>query len=147
MLKCYIKSFIPETTNPEFSKYGIRIAMGIGELRTNDQTLGIIDGEAIYKSGRAIEERRPNVRGTMMVCYDGSESEALKAIAALCDTIVNKATPKQCEVLFAKLCGTPEIELASEMGKTIPTINTHSQKAGWPAIERAVKYVESLKFE
>lgn len=146
MLKCYVKMFEPELPNQEFTRYGIRIAMAIGELRTNDQSLGIIDGEAIYLSGRAIEDRHPNVRGTMMLCYEDKGTEALAAIVGLCDTIVNKSTAKQCEVLYNKLCGTDEGELASALGKSRPTVNKHSQKAGWPAIERAVRYFESIKF-
>ena len=146
MLKCYVKMFDPELPNLEFARYGIRMAMAIGELRTNDQTLGIIDGEAIYLSGRAIEGRHPNARGTMMLCYEGKEAESLAAIVGLCDTIVNKSTAKQCEVLFNKLCGTDEGELAGVLGKSRPTVNKHSQKAGWPAIERAVRYFESIKF-
>ena len=146
LLKCYVKMFEPELPNQEFARYGIRIAMAIGELRTNDQTLGIIDGEAIYLSGRAIDSRHPNVRGTMMLCYEGKEAEALAAIVGLCDTIVNKSTAKQCEVLYNKLCGADEGELASALGKSRPTVNKHSQRAGWPAIERAVRYFESIKF-
>lgn len=147
MLKCYVKSFVPEAKNLEFSKYGIRIAIAIDELRTVNQSLGIIDGEAIYRSGRAIEKRHSNVKGTMMLCYDGAETEALQAIVALCDTVINKATSKQCEVLFEKLYGIAEVDLAKKTGKSIPTINKHSQKAGWSAIECAVKYFETLKFE
>lgn len=146
MLKCHVKMFVPETANPEFSKYGIRIAMAVGELRTSDEQLGIIDGDAIYRTGRAMEEKRPNVRGTMIYCNDGLEAEAVKAIVALCDVVINKSTGKQCEVLFNKLCGRDEVEMAAAMGKSRPTVNAHSQKAGWIAIERAVKYVESLTF-
>lgn len=146
MLKCHVKTFVPEVLNPEFSKYGIRIAMAVGELRTSNEQLGIIDGDAIYRTGRAMEEKRPNVRGTMMYCNDGLEAEAVKAIVALCDVVINKSTGKQCEVLFNKLCGKDEGEMASAMGKSRPTVNAHSQKAGWIAIERAVKYFESLTF-
>lgn len=146
MLKCHVKMFVPETANPEFSKYGIRIAMAVGELRTSDEQLGIIDGDAIYRTGRAMEEKRPNVRGTMIYCNDGLEAEAVKAIVALCDVVINKSTGKQCEVLFNKLCGKEEVEMAAAMGKSRPTVNAHSQKAGWIAIERAVKYFESLTF-
>lgn len=145
-LKCYVKMFEPELPNHEFTRYGVRMAMAIGELRTNDQSLGIIDGEAIYRSGRAVDIRHPNVRGTMILCYEGKDAEALAAIVGLCDTIVNKSTAKQCEVLYNKLCGIDEGELASSLGKSRPTVNKHSQKAGWPAIERAVKYFESIKF-
>lgn len=147
MLKCYVKTFVPMEANPEFSKYGIRIAMAVGELRTSVESLGIIDGAAIYRTGRAMEEKRPNVRGTMFYCNDGHEAEAVKAVVALCDVVINKSTGKQCEVLFNKLCGKDEIEMAASMGKSRPTINAHSQKAGWIAIERAVKYFESLHFE
>ena len=146
MLKCHVKTFVPEAANPEFSKYGIRIAMAVGELRTSDEQLGIIDGDAIYRTGRAMEEKRPNVRGTMMYCNDGLEAQAVKAIVALCDVVINKSTGKQCEVLYNKLCGKDEIEMAAAMGKSRPTVNAHSQKAGWIAIERAVKYFESLTF-
>lgn len=144
MLKCHVKMFVPEAANPEFSKYGIRIAMAVGELRTSDQQLGIIDGVAIYMTGRAIEEKRPNVRGTMTYCNE--DADAVKAIVALCDVVINKSTGKQCEVLFNKLCGKDETEMSAAMGKSRPTVNAHSQKAGWIAIERAVKYFESLTF-
>lgn len=146
MLKCYVKTFVPEMSNPEFSKYGIRIAMAVGELRTSDESLGIIDGDAIYKTGRAMEEKHPNVRGTMKYCCDAPEAEAVKAIVSLCDVVINKSTGKQCEVLYNKLCGKDEVEMAAAMGKSRPTVNAHSQKAGWIAIERAVKYFESLDF-
>ena len=146
MLKCRVKMFLPETPNSEFSKYGIRIAMAVGELRTSDEQLGIIDGDAIYRTGRAMEEKRPNVRGTMMFCNEGQEAEAVKSIVALCDVVINKSTGKQCEVLFNKLCGKDEVWMAAAMGKSRPTVNAHSQKAGWIAIERAVKYFESLTF-
>jgi len=142
MLKCHLKAFVPEKANPEFSKYGIRIAMAVGELRTCDQHLGIIDGDAIYRTGRTIEEKRPNVRGTMIYCSDGADD--VKAIVALCDTVINKSTGKQCEVLFCKLNGMSEDAMANAMKKSRPTVNTHSQKAGWPAIEKAVKYFETL---
>ena len=42
MLKCYIKTFTPEIPNAEFSKYGVRMALAIGQLRTNDPDLFII---------------------------------------------------------------------------------------------------------
>lgn len=147
MLKCHVKCFALQSAGSKLSKYGIRIAIAVGELRTNNRELGIIDGEAIYKSGRAIEKRAPNGRGTMMVCYEGNNSDAINAMVSLCDTLINKSTPKQCEVLFYKLSGMAEERVAEIMSKKRPTINRHSEKAGWPAIEKAVRYFESVNFE
>jgi hypothetical protein len=39
-----------------FKTYGIRLAIGIGELSRIDFKNGIIDGDAIYFSGRIINE-------------------------------------------------------------------------------------------
>jgi hypothetical protein len=40
----------------DFKEYGVRVAVGIGELSIWNKKKGIIDGEAIYLSGRAVNE-------------------------------------------------------------------------------------------
>lgn len=37
-----------------FRRFGVRIAIGIGEMRMADKDADILDGEAIYYSGRAL---------------------------------------------------------------------------------------------
>ena len=57
-----IKAFIKSTQlnrsleNKKFQTYGIRIAIGIGEMRIIDKVANIMDGEAIYLSGRTVEK-------------------------------------------------------------------------------------------
>ena len=145
-LKCFVKCFEPQSESRDFRRYGIRIAVGVGDLRTNDQKNGIIDGEAIYASGRAIEEKMVLSKGTLIFNSVVGDIEMLQTLASLCETIINGDTPRQCEVLYHKLCGIEEVKVAKILGKERPTVNEHSQKAGWPAIERAVKYFESIKF-
>jgi hypothetical protein len=41
-----------------FKKYGVRLAIGIGSMRTVNIQQGILDGEAIYLSGRKIDDQR-----------------------------------------------------------------------------------------
>ncbi|MCF0177887.1 MAG: RNA polymerase subunit sigma-70 [Bacteroidales bacterium] len=144
LLKCHAKTFVPEVTNPDLSKYGMRIAIGIGPLRTNDQANGIIDGEAIYKSGRCIEGKRNLAKGTLYIEYEGSDTTALDVVVPLCDVVVNKATEKQCQVLCRKLMGLDESAVAEAIGKSRPTVNNQSMLAGWPALEKAVRYFESI---
>jgi hypothetical protein len=59
LLKCYVKSYAPifevKYANPAEDKalqkkYGIRMSVGVGELRINDTITNIIDGYAIYRS-------------------------------------------------------------------------------------------------
>ncbi len=67
IVKTYIKAFAKEILEIEkkvsgrfflFEKYGIRTAIGIGELSRLDLKKGIIDGEAIYFSGRIINNQK-----------------------------------------------------------------------------------------
>ena len=61
LLKTFIKSieFSSQKNNKNrlkyFSEHGIRLAIAVAPLTTFDPQKGIIDGEAIYLSGRAIK--------------------------------------------------------------------------------------------
>ena len=52
-----------------FHTYGIRMAIGIGDMRIVNTEQGIWDGEAIYLSGRALEEMSSLNKGTMSGSY------------------------------------------------------------------------------
>ena len=58
IIKSCIKSFstAKNEKTKNFHTYGIRMAIGIGDMRIVDTEQGIWDGEAIYLSGRALEE-------------------------------------------------------------------------------------------
>lgn len=81
LIKTCIKSF-PLTDSKEnkmFQIYGVRIAVGIGDMRMVDKLQGIMDGEAIYMSGRALEGMQaPNKRGTFII--DSSNQEQRPAL-------------------------------------------------------------------
>ena len=74
-------------------------------MRTVDKKQDVLDGEAIYYSGRLLENQ-----------------------------------------LKSEL-GKQENEIAKLLNIKQPTVNRHSNSAGWPAIESAVKYFEKLDFE
>ena len=52
LLKCYVKMLELDSASRTMKKKGIRVVIGLGSLRINDRKIGIIDGEAIYNSGR-----------------------------------------------------------------------------------------------
>ena len=65
----------------------------------------------------------------------------------LLDVVLKKATSIQSEIVYNKLLGKQENEIAKLLNIKQPTVNRHSNSAGWPAIESAVKYFEKLDFE
>lgn len=131
----------------QFKIHGIRIAIGYGELSRFIPEEGIIDGEAIYFSGREIsgettyDKERIVIKNTL---FFSSKSEVLnknfKPLLALLDVLISKATARQCEVLYLKLMDNQEEEIAKRLGIGQSAVNQHSTSVGWNAIDEAVNY-------
>lgn len=156
-IKSFVKSVslnenLKDTHYLSHKENGIRIAMGFGELSRFDKENGIIDGQAIYFSGRKISEERTTynrerivIKNTLYFVSDDEKlNENVNAILGLIDFIINNATSRQCEILFNKLIGLSEDEIAKKLNVKQPAINKHSTSVGWNAIDKAVKYYSSL---
>lgn len=148
--KTFVESNM-ETKQSLFKKFGIRIAIGIGEMRMADKNRDVLDGEAIYYSGRALEKGTKEglsvKRSMYFACKDSLFSEQMDVMLGLLDMLFKEATSKQCEVLYYKLMGMNEVEIAEKLGVVQSVVNQHSNAIGWNAIESAVNYFEKLNFE
>jgi len=159
-IKSFIKSLNIDInddgfTNPGRSKlyktYGIRLAIGLGDLLRLDIDNGIIDGEAIYYSGRIINElktsnkQKVSIKNTLFIKSNDSDFDSqINALLALIDVILSKGTAKQCQILYYKLLGYEEKEIGKMLNIRQSTINQHSTGVGWLAIEKAVLLFENI---
>lgn len=148
--KTFIENNI-EAKQSLFKKYGIRMAIGIGEMRIADKARDVLDGEAIYYSGRALEKNaKEGLSGKRSMCFACKApllSEQMNVMLGLLDMLFKEATSKQCEVVYFKLLGMNELEIAEKLGVVQSVVNQHSNAIGWNAIESTVKYFEKLNFE
>ena len=150
IIKSYIKSLdLSESKkNKNFLTYGIRMAIGIGDMRIIDKKEGILDGEAIYLSGRALEKMPSLCKGTFNVNINNETlSSSLYTIAILTDALMNNATKRQSQVLYNKLLSVKEVDIANKMGIKQASVNEHSSLAKWYCIETALNYFEQIKFD
>ncbi len=154
-IKSCVKSIsVKEPDNNRFRFFrihGIRLAIGYGSLSRYDTEKGIIDGEAIYLSGRAINEERTHnkkrvvIKNTLFFTSANERYNAqLEPLLALLDVLMSKATARQSEVLYLKLMGLNEEEIAAALKISQPVVNQHSTSVGWNAIEKAVFYFSEL---
>ena len=134
-----------------FKMHGIRLAIGIGKISRFNPDKGIIDGEAIYFSGRTLEENASYNKGksiTKKTLFIKTSSEILNSqlepLFALLDVLLSKSTAKQSEVIYLKLLGNNEEAIAEKMKIFQSTVNQHSTSAGWNAIEQAVLFFEKV---
>ena len=134
-----------------FRKYGIRLAIGVGEMRTVDKQRDILDGEAIYYSGRLLEkvvkEKATIKRSMLFESSDPLLNEELNMMLGMLDVMLRNATSRQNEILYYKLLGKKEKEIASLLSIRQHSVNQQSNAVGWNAIESAVNYFEKLNFE
>ena len=153
LIKTYIKSIAREietveVNNPRikyFYQHGIRLAIGIGNLEVVDKRNMVYEGDAVYFSGRLLNNLETHgkekivIKNTLFIKsgYDEFNNE-MEPLLDLIDVIVSQSTAKQCEVLYYKLQGYAEKEIATILNKKQSTINQHSTSVGWNAIEKAV---------
>lgn len=158
IIKAYIKKIAPliQKNRKEksgrlkfFEIYGIRLAIGIGDLSRLDTTKGVMDGEAIYYSGRLIsgketyDKERINVKNSLFIkIYDNNLNDEFIPLIYLLDKIISDATAKQSEILFYKLQNYSENEIAKILNVSQSAVNQHSTSLGWNAVEKSV-----LRFE
>ena len=158
-IKSFVKS-IPVDETPQyktnkrvklFKTHGIRLAIGYGELSRYNPDKGIIDGEAIYLSGRTINEystynkERVVIKNTLFFnSHDHALNRQIEPLIALLDVLIGKATSKQCRVLYLKLMDNKEDTIASKLDISQSVVNQHSTSIGWNAIEKAVTFFSEL---
>lgn len=150
ILKTFIKSFEVTTgqSTKDFRTYGLRMAIGIGTMRIVNKTQNILDGEAIYLSGRAIENMNALYKGTFSIEIEDERLQTqLQTIAILTDALMNNMTRRQCEVLYHKLLSAKELEIAQLLGIQQSSVNGHATSANWYCIEAAVNYFERINFD
>jgi hypothetical protein len=157
LLKTYVKSIDLGLVKSNRSKlkyfldHGIRLAVAIAPLTKLDPEKGIIDGEAIYLSGRSIKDfstydkQKIVIKNTMFFCSPDQELQTqFVPFYSLLDTILSKCSAKQSEVVFYKLLDISEKDIADKLNKYQSTISQHSTAAGWLSIEKAINYYETI---
>lgn len=154
LLKALVKKTFVESNMEArqslFKRFGVRMAIGIGEMRMANKDRDVLDGEAIYYSGRMLEKAdREGVsvkRSMFFACKDPMLTEQMDVMLGLLDVLFKDATARQSEILYYKLTGLNEEEIAAKLDIKQSAVNQHSNASGWKAIESAVNYFEKLDF-
>ena len=156
IIKSSIKSVTPdnnEVSNRRIEVYkthGVRLAIGIGEIDRLDLDEGIIDGDAIYFSGRLIRDTKATsdkerivIKNTLFIKTINEQFDReMEPLFALLDVLMSKATAKQSSVFYLKLLGKNEEEIAKTLSLYQSTVNKHSTNLGWNAIDKSLQFFE-----
>ena len=119
-------------------------------MRTVDKEAGIMDGDAIYKSGRKIAEysttgkERIIIKNTLyFISDDAVINKLVNTMLVFVDFLFKKATFKQLQVLYYKLQGLKDPEIAEFLGLGTTSVNQRSTALGWNAVAEMLDVYEN----
>lgn len=151
LIKLYVKMRVSEFECSEMlQRYGIRFSIGVADIKCADKKEDIINGPAIYLSGRNLDEisRRENIMTAFEIGQAPKPlSNLLDSYVAMVSGIVDSYSAKQAEVVFLKLLGFKEMEISERVGITQSSVNTRAANAQWGLLNTAIKDFEALKIE
>lgn len=136
-----------------FSTYGVRVSIGVGEMRIVNRKLNVLDGEAIYLAGRRLEHQQTSgkertvIKNTLFFSYaDEKIEQDMTMMLAFIDVLMKRLSLRQSEVLYYKLLNYQDKEIAEMLHISQSAINQHCNAAGWNAIREALNYYENYLF-
>ena len=150
LIKLFVKIQVDRFDCHELlQRYGIRFSIGIADISYADKKEDIIDGPAIYISGRNLDEitRRDIYTAFEIEKATKSFSDVMDSYVALVGNLVDTYSVKQAEVVFYKLLGLREVEISERLGIYQSSVNTRSTNAQWGLLNTAIKDFEELTFK
>lgn len=151
LLKLFVKIRVADFNCSEMlQRYGIRFSIAVGDLKYADKDEDIIDGPAIYISGRNLDEI--GRKGSRMSIFEldrepQSLSNMLDSYVALISDLVDSYSAKQAEVVFYKLLGFKEVEISERLGIYQSSVNMRASNAQWGLLNMAIKNLEQFDLE
>lgn len=158
ILKTYIRSLNPReiydihkrSNTPErrgvfFTRwmFDARMAVGVGDVDLETNTLSNSNGPAFHLSGQMLDELK-NSRQHLIIISDDEYNREWLTESVLLDAIIAKTSSLQCEVLNLKLLGYTETQIANRLNIMQSAVNQRSVSGNWNAINTMVKRYEEI---
>lgn len=130
-------------------RYGVRFSIGIADISYADKVEDIIEGPAIYLSGRNLDEisRRDIYTAVEIEDAPKSLSDLMDSYVALLSNLVDTYSAKQAAVVFYKLLGYKEVEISQRLGVSQAAVNVRSTGAQWGILNTAIKDFEEMEIK
>lgn len=151
IIKLFVRMYADAIGCSFFTRqYGIRFSIGLGSVKYADEKEDIIDGPAIYISGRNLDIISSDKEVFSAI---GLESDPvgvhrlLESYVSLIDNLIRSYSIKQAQVVFYKLLGYKERQISEMLNVYQSAVNSRSSLAKWGLLERSIKDFEHFIFE
>ena len=131
-------------------QYGIRFSIGMSKRVYENRDEGIINGPAIYISGRNLDTISRMGSAYSIIEVEEAPRAAnrfLDSYVAMVSSLVDSYSVKKAEVIFYKLQGLKEREISGQLGILQSSVNMRSTNAQWGLLNTAIKDFEIINFD
>ena len=150
LIKLFIKMSVGQMDCSDLlQRYGIRFSIGIGDIDYVSREEDIINGEAIYISGRNLDEiaRRNGLSSFEIGQAPLSVNRIMDSYVAMIGNLVDSYSAKQSAVVFYKLRGYKEMDISSRLDISQSAVNIRAANAQWGLLGTAIKDFEHFNIE
>lgn len=116
--------------------FGLRIAVGIGNISFAAASVRTSDGTAFLHSGRTLEELKKR-NGSFIGIKTGNEDldAEFEAHCASLDYLLARCTIPQAGALALAIKGLTQVEIAERLQIAQPTVQQRLKAGGWPVFK------------
>jgi len=144
MLKTAVNRISFDKVKKRKAPVDIRIAVGIGEVDAERDSVNISFGEAYLLSGRTLDLMKKAKRMIEIRTGDKETDSELSTELRLLEVIMNNWKITSADVLYWTLSGLDEKQVSEKLKISQPAVNQRKKVAGWNAVKALLKRYEEL---
>jgi hypothetical protein len=143
LLNC-VKSRVLAIQHTSNHRIDIRMSISIGILNDTKARMGSNMAELLVNSGRHFDRLQTSSRKLYITSIEQEKNFTYDIIAEYLDSILERITAKQADVLYPILSGKTQVETARLLNKTTATISQHVKTARYDEIENILNKFKIL---
>ena len=122
----------------------VRVSVGIGKVLTLNENVLFSTGSAFEISGKNLDQLKNRKLNFLIQTEDSLLNDELETYCFFADVIINGFTKIQSNVIFYKLQGLDQAEIAKILDISQPAVSKSLKTANWQTIERFLKRYKTL---
>jgi hypothetical protein len=124
--------------------YGIRTAIGVGDISYQGKNIVTSDGTAFQVSGPYLDHLRKTGEVIFINLDNPLYADEWPVHSTALAFIIKRWTAQQAEAMYFQLQGYTQQEIAKQLKITQPSVHQRLQSAGWDVVQKILQRFEAV---
>lgn len=142
-IKCAVNK-ISVTGRGKSPEANLKMAIGIGEMEFEGDSIEESNGQAFIFSGRTLDEMKSESRQIRLKTPETNLNEEFDVSLFLMDQLIQRWSAASAEVVYYLLKGWKEKKIALDLNISQSAVNQRKKAAGWEPINMLLKRYQAI---